>query len=233
MCQTPNLNFFPGRGDGGARRKAGDKRGQAGAGSRRGAAGGRRAWASVKLPAPESPPAWAHSGRLFPRLGFGRQPCLSLPGVPNMRQSYEDELVLLLAARLVSESRRGGSTDPPPPPLPQRYEVQTCAAKPSSAGHLSAKKTGTAFSSPKVSECVSAGAAGARSTPALSQSKPVAPAHPACYPGCLLLGSSWADPALSPREEGTNPAPSTQLQPPPGSFVFVCLFVFKATRVCL
>lgn len=118
MCQTPNLNFFPGRGDGGARRNAGDKRGQAGAGSRRGAAGGLRAWASVKLPAPESPPAWAHSGRLFPRLGFGRQPCLSLPGVPSMRQSSEDQLVLLLAARLVSESGRGGSTDPTPTPSP-------------------------------------------------------------------------------------------------------------------
>lgn len=50
-----------------------------------------------------------------------------------------DELVLVLAARLVSESGLEGNTDSS---LPQRCEVQTCAAKPSSAGHFLQRKPG-------------------------------------------------------------------------------------------
>lgn len=182
MCQTPNLNFFPGRGDGGPRGSEDGRRGQAGPGSgqragtgmargghwageggRRGAAVGLREELSVKLPAPSSLPAWSHPGHLFLMLGpgFGRQPCLSLPGVPKYAtEQTEDGLVLVLAARLVSVCVRGHGYpslalhSPDLPPL-QLHRTQLRWQGPSQP---SVQKPGTTLRFPNVSGCFSVGA---------------------------------------------------------------------------
>lgn len=227
MCQTPNLNFFPGRGDDGARGNAGSNRGQAGVDSRRGRATGKGLpagsgrgcrWSRrLRLPLPG-----LIQGPFFPRLGFGRQFCLSLPGVPkNTREKIEDGLVLVLTAELVSTLPGGGGKPAFPP---KSCKAQTCPLR-SPAKLKSAARDqsdfSTAFSSPSVSGCVPAGATGATEHPRAVTAKTSSPCTP-CRSRLLLLD--------------TNPTPSTQLQPPHGGFdfvrSFVCLFVWT-TRICL
>lgn len=171
---------------------------------------------------------------LIPEAGAGLWPA-ALPefaGGPKYgTEQIEDGLVLVLAAGLVSAW--GGSPGHGSPP-PQLCKAQTCplpsVAKPSSAardrpgflqrkpGPPSAPQTclGAFLPEPRVP----------RSIPRAVTAKNSPPCTP-CRPRLLLLGWSRAAPAPSAREVGTNPAPSTQLQPPPpaAGFDFVCVFV--------
>lgn len=226
MCQTPNLNFFPGRGDDGARGNAGSNRGQAGADSRRGRATGRglpagfgrgcRWSCRLRLPLPG-----LIQGPFFLRLGFGRQLCLSLPGVPkNTREKIEDGLVLVLTAELVSTLAGGGGK---PAFAPKSCKAQTCPlrspAKPKSAARDQSDFS-TAFSSPNVSGCVPAGATGATEHPPGCHSKNFFPLHTLSSPAAAPGHKSH------PQHPVTVPARGLRL------CSFVCLFVWT-TRICL
>lgn len=183
----------------------------------------------MKLPAPSSLPAWSHPGHLFLMLGpgFGRQPCLSLPGVPKYAtEQTEDGLVLVLAARLVSVcvGWHGYPSlalhSPDLPPL-QLHRTQLRWQGPSQP---SVQKPGTTLRFPNVSGCFSVGA---KEHPPACHSSNFSPCT-SHHLRLLLPGPSRAASAPSLREAGTNPARVPRSGPclwVPACTLLVCLFV--------